>query len=129
MIGIERDLQAEDRTIIPETRIGHGRKKSALREVILCIDQSGSMATSVVYAGIFGAVLASLVAPATDAVFALDTERSILTWNPGAERIFGYTADEAIGRDARELLLDGPLDGVPAPRRAAGSGPAGWSAC
>ncbi|HAG82818.1 MAG TPA: hypothetical protein DCL61_17080, partial [Cyanobacteria bacterium UBA12227] len=35
---------------------------SALRDIILCIDQSGSMATSVVYAGIFGAVLASLKA-------------------------------------------------------------------
>jgi len=47
-------------TIIPETRIGYGRKRSALREIILCVDQSGSMATSVVYSGIFGAVLASL---------------------------------------------------------------------
>src|SRR5262245_8083513 len=47
-------------TIIPETRIGYGRKCSALREIILCVDQSGSMATSVVYSGIFGAVLATL---------------------------------------------------------------------
>ena len=50
------------RTIIPETRIGYGRKRSALRDIILCVDQSGSMAASVVYAGIFGAVLASLPA-------------------------------------------------------------------
>lgn len=47
-------------TVIPETRIGYGRRRSALREIILCVDQSGSMATSVVYAGIFAAVLASL---------------------------------------------------------------------
>jgi Mg-chelatase subunit ChlD len=63
-----RHYQAEYRTIIPETRIGYGRKRQALREVVLCIDQSGSMASSVVYAGIFGAVLASLPALATRVV-------------------------------------------------------------
>lgn len=57
----QQDLQ----TIIPETRIGYGRKRSALREIVLCIDQSGSMASSVVYASVFGAVLASLPAVAT----------------------------------------------------------------
>jgi Mg-chelatase subunit ChlD len=56
------------RTIIPETKIGWGRKCSALREIILCVDQSGSMATSVAYAGIFGAVLASLPAVTTQVV-------------------------------------------------------------
>jgi Mg-chelatase subunit ChlD len=47
---------------VPETRIGYGRKRHALRDIILCVDQSGSMATSVVYSGIFGAVMASLPA-------------------------------------------------------------------
>ena len=63
-----KHYQAEYRTIIPETRIGYGRKRRALREVVLCVDQSGSMATSVVYAGIFGAVLASLPALRTHVV-------------------------------------------------------------
>src|SRR5204863_1492629 len=60
-----KHYQPEYRTIIPETRIGYGRKRAALREIILCVDQSGSMATSVVYSGIFGAVLASLPAVQT----------------------------------------------------------------
>jgi Mg-chelatase subunit ChlD len=60
-----KHYQKDYRTIIPETRIGYGRKRSALRQIILCVDQSGSMATSVVYSGIFGAVLASLPAIAT----------------------------------------------------------------
>jgi Mg-chelatase subunit ChlD len=47
-------------TIIPERLVGFGRKGQALKEVVLCVDQSGSMAESVVYAGVFGAVLASL---------------------------------------------------------------------
>ncbi|MDB5353440.1 MAG: hypothetical protein JWN86_4687 [Planctomycetota bacterium] len=63
-----KHYQAEYRTIVPETRIGHGRKRQAVREVVLCVDQSGSMATSVVYAGIFGSVLASLPALKTHVV-------------------------------------------------------------
>jgi uncharacterized protein with von Willebrand factor type A (vWA) domain len=42
-------------------RIGYGRKtKRSLKDVVLCLDQSGSMGASVVYSGIFGAVMASL---------------------------------------------------------------------
>ena len=63
-----KNYQPQYKTVVPETRIGFGRKRSALRDVILCIDQSGSMATSVVYAGIFGAVLASLPAVRTQVV-------------------------------------------------------------
>ena len=55
-------------TIVPEKKIGFGRKRAAQRDVILCVDQSGSMATSVVYAGIFAAVLASLPAVSTKLV-------------------------------------------------------------
>jgi Mg-chelatase subunit ChlD len=53
------------RTVIPETLVGHGRRRSSLRDVVLCIDQSGSMATSVVYSSVFGAVLASMRAVTT----------------------------------------------------------------
>ncbi|MBL9165996.1 MAG: VWA domain-containing protein [Planctomycetaceae bacterium] len=54
--------QPEYQSIIPHTRIGWGRKRSSLRQVILCVDQSGSMAASVVYSSIFAAVMASLPA-------------------------------------------------------------------
>jgi hypothetical protein len=55
----------ERQTIIAERLIGYGHKRSSLRDIVLCVDQSGSMATSVVYSGIFGAVLASLRAVTT----------------------------------------------------------------
>jgi hypothetical protein len=55
-----KDYQPEYQTIVPESRIGYGRKRSALRDIVLCVDQSGGMATSVDYSGIFGAVLAKL---------------------------------------------------------------------
>jgi hypothetical protein len=63
-----RHFQRDYQTVIPETRIGYGRKKSQLRDIVLCVDQSGSMATSVVYASIFAAVLASLPAVRTQLV-------------------------------------------------------------
>ncbi|MEU7640011.1 VWA domain-containing protein [Streptomyces sp. NPDC059101] len=51
----------EHGTVVPERLIGYGRAaQSTKKDVVLCIDQSGSMAASVVYASVFGAVLASM---------------------------------------------------------------------
>ncbi len=52
-------------TIIAERLVGHGHKSSSLLDIVLCVDQSGSMASSLVYSGIFGAVLATLKAVST----------------------------------------------------------------
>jgi hypothetical protein len=55
--------QADLRTVIPERLIGfrrHSRARVDVDNIILCVDQSGSMATSVVYSSIFAAVMASL---------------------------------------------------------------------
>ncbi|MDA0638232.1 VWA domain-containing protein [Nonomuraea sp. MCN248] len=50
----------EHGTVVPSRLVGYARRQRAVqREVVLAIDQSGSMAASVVYAGVFGAVLAS----------------------------------------------------------------------
>ncbi|MFM2269932.1 MAG: hypothetical protein RL757_3373 [Bacteroidota bacterium] len=74
-----RHYQADYKTIIPETRIGYGRKnRKSLKDIILCLDQSGSMGTSVVYSGIFGAVMASLPTIKTSMVV-FDTEVADLT--------------------------------------------------
>jgi Mg-chelatase subunit ChlD len=56
-----RHYQPSHGTVVPDRLIGYGRRRQALRrDVVLCVDQSGSMAASVVYAGVFGAVLASM---------------------------------------------------------------------
>ncbi|MBT3156219.1 VWA domain-containing protein [Streptomyces sp. CHA1] len=61
-----RHYLPEYRTIVPERLIGYGRASQAVKkEVVLCVDQSGSMAASVVYASVFGAVLASMRSLAT----------------------------------------------------------------
>ncbi|MEV4355706.1 VWA domain-containing protein [Nonomuraea sp. NPDC049625] len=50
----------EKNTVVPSRLVGYARRqRSVQREVVLCIDQSGSMAASVVYSSVFGAVLAS----------------------------------------------------------------------
>lgn len=73
-----KHYQPEYKTIIPETRIGYGRKRNSLKDVVLCLDQSGSMGTSVVYSGIFGSVMASIPAIKTKMVV-FDTAVSDLT--------------------------------------------------
>jgi Mg-chelatase subunit ChlD len=66
-------------TVIPDRLIGYGRRqRSVHRDVILAVDQSGSMAESVVYAGLFASVLASMSALRTSMV-AFDTEVVDLT--------------------------------------------------
>ena len=69
-----KNYQPEYQTIIPEQLYGYGRKnRKKLKDVILCLDQSGSMGSSVVYSGIFGSVMASLPSIKTKMVV-FDTE-------------------------------------------------------
>ncbi|WP_338766685.1 VWA domain-containing protein [Nocardia vulneris] len=69
----------EQRTVVPQRLVGYGRKAQAVqRDVVLAIDQSGSMASSVVYATVFGAVLASMRSLRTSLVV-FDTEIVDLT--------------------------------------------------
>jgi len=66
-----RHYQREYNSIVPEKLIGFMRQQRRLvdlDEVILCVDQSGSMATSVVYSSIFAAVMASIPAVKTQLV-------------------------------------------------------------
>ena len=55
-----RHYQPAQQTVVPERLVGYGRRQATLRDVILLVDTSGSMATSVVYAGVAAAVLASI---------------------------------------------------------------------
>lgn len=44
-------------------------------------------------------LLAEIVRSSHDAIIGMTTEGRIQTWNPGAELLYGYTADEVLGRD------------------------------
>ncbi|MEO5900593.1 MAG: VWA domain-containing protein, partial [Ilumatobacteraceae bacterium] len=74
-----RHYLPEQRTIVPQRLVGYGRRQRSLaRDVIVAIDQSGSMADSVVYAAVFGAVLAQIPSLRTSVV-AFDTSVADLT--------------------------------------------------
>jgi PAS domain S-box-containing protein len=51
--------------------------------------------------------IAAIVESSDDAILAKDLNGTIITWNSGAQRLFGYTAAEAIGRPVTMLI---PLD-------------------
>jgi len=56
-----RHYQPKYGTVIPERIVGYGRRRQSLaKDVIVAVDQSGSMADSIVYASLFGSVLAQL---------------------------------------------------------------------
>ncbi|MDR7152642.1 PAS domain S-box-containing protein [Hydrogenophaga palleronii] len=55
--------------------------------------------------------LAAIVDQTTDAIIGLDTAGVVLSWNRGAEQLFGYTAEEAIGQHLDALTL--PEDAEP----------------
>ena len=48
---------------------------------------------------------AALLDQAQDAIMVRDLEQKVLFWNKGAEHIYGWTAEEAIGKDVRELIF------------------------
>jgi PAS domain S-box-containing protein len=50
--------------------------------------------------------LAAIVDSSDDAIFSTGLDDVILTWNAGAERLYGYTADEAIGQNRSFFVPD-----------------------
>ena len=50
--------------------------------------------------------LESVLAAAPDAIVTLDADHNVLEWNPGAERLFGYSRSQAVGRQLDPLICN-----------------------
>ena len=61
---------------------------------------------------------AALLDQAQDAILVRDLDQKILFWNKGAERIYGWTAEEAVGKNATDLLFREPTEQFKTARRA-----------
>ena len=112
-----KNYQEKYNSIIPDILIGHKRKSHSLKDVILLVDQSGSMANSVVYASIFGSVMASLRSLNTHFI-AFDTEVADLTaeMNDPIDLLFGVQLgggtdiNQALGY--AQKLVENPKDTI-----------------
>lgn len=58
-------------------------------------------------------LLASIVESSEDAIYAKSLDGRILSWNAGAEQIYGYTAEEAVGRNVSMLIPPNARNEVP----------------
>ncbi|MCI5083261.1 MAG: VWA domain-containing protein, partial [Saprospiraceae bacterium] len=112
-----KHYQESLQTIIPELLIGHGRKRQQMKQVIILIDQSGSMATSMVYASVFGAIMASVSSLKTSLIV-FDTSVVDLTEHLDDPVELLFAAQLGGGTDINRALayaqnqIESPLDTV-----------------
>ncbi|MBK5570498.1 PAS domain S-box protein [Ensifer sp. SSB1] len=66
--------------------------------------------------------LAAIIASSNDAILGIDLRMKITTWNAGAERLYGYSAEEMVGRSVMTLVPEDRIDEEPAILRQVNAG-------
>ena len=84
-------------------------ERGVLRQVVV----SFADVTERILASQVRAHLAQIVESTSDAVFSKSLDGTILTWNKGAQEIYGYTTDEIVGRNVEVLAVPGEKDDIP----------------
>ncbi|WP_337729546.1 PAS domain S-box protein [Agrobacterium pusense] len=57
--------------------------------------------------------LASMIASSNDAIMGIDLDMKITSWNAAAEKLYGYSQDEVVGRSVLMLVPDGRQEEEP----------------
>jgi PAS domain S-box-containing protein len=86
-----RQLQSRNRQLVEQA--------SDLEEALVARNEAQKSVTQ----------LAAIVEASDDAITRTADDGTVLTWNSGAERLFGYTADEIVGRPLAVLVPDDRL--------------------
>src|SRR5215207_5425001 len=90
------------------------RKMSDAKERPTVADAAGESVARLNTAEVAPYWLSALIESADDAIISKTLDGIITSWNAGAQRIFGYTADEVIGKSVTILIPEGHLDEEPA---------------
>lgn len=126
----ERDYAAEYRVIWPDGSTHWISANGALMR-----DSSGAVTgmtgtlvdqTSRIKAAETSARLAAIVASSPDAIVTQSLDRRVLSWNDGAERMYGYRAEEIIGMSMATIVPQDRLDEVDAYQKLAFESGAVW---
>lgn len=123
--GPERQLARARRALAErEAELASARRQAADLSAELEDTSRGLIAlhTELEAARLAAARLAAIVQWSGDAMLALTEDAVITAWNPGAERLLGYTALEITGRSAAGLIPDGDDGGLTALLRRAAAG-------
>ena len=104
------DLLRADGTSLPVLlsavqRQDHAGHPQYIRCMLVDMTERRRYETELLHARRRAEGLAAVVDASGDAIMVTGPDGTIQTWNRGAERLFGWTAEEAVGRKARELLV------------------------
>ena len=101
-----RKFDAEDARVMTTL----GEFAAAAYQVVSTLNELSAGRLSLEQSNAPKAQLAAIVESSEDAIISKDLTGTIQTWNVSAEQIYGYSAEEAIGRSMRLLLPSGRED-------------------